>query len=129
MYSKLFPYEEQLWNRQEEKGFCSRVIAYCPESLMMEWRFFRAGHVIPLHEHYHVQMSYVIRGSARVILADGSERLCRAGDAVSFAPNEAHSVITAEPDTVILDIFAPLRLDHLASHRALSEAERPPREG
>lgn len=50
-------------------------------------------------------------------MADGSERLCKAGDAVAFAPNEAHSVVTAEPDTVIMDVFTPIRLDHLANHQ------------
>ena len=115
MYSKLFPLEEQRWNEQEL--FRSRVIAYSPEVMMMEWTFFNAGHVIPLHDHYHVQMSYIVKGSAKVIMADGTEKLCKAGDAASFAPNEAHSVITAEPDTVIMDVFAPLRLDHLENHK------------
>ena len=115
MYSKLFPLEEQRWNEQEL--FRSRVIAYSPEVMMMEWTFFNAGHVIPLHDHYHVQMSYIVKGSAKVITADGTEKLCKAGDAAAFAPNEAHSVITAEPDTVIMDVFAPLRLDHLGNHK------------
>ncbi|MCR5089463.1 MAG: cupin domain-containing protein [Oscillospiraceae bacterium] len=117
MYSKLFPAEEQLLNIQDEKGFRSRILAYTPEIMMMEWQFFNDGHVIPLHDHYHVQMSYIIKGSATVILADGTEKLCRAGDAVAFAPNEAHSVITAEPDTVIMDVFNPVRLDHLENHK------------
>ena len=115
MYSKLFPYEEQLWNRKET--FESRVIAYTPEVMMMEWKFPNAGHVIPLHEHYHVQMSYILKGALTVIMPDGGEKLCKAGDAVAFAPNESHSVITAEPDTVVMDIFTPIRLDHLANHR------------
>ena len=84
---------------------------------MMEWSFPKAGHVIPLHEHYHVQMSYILKGAAKVILADGTETLCKAGDAAAFSPNEAHSVITAEPDTVIMDVFTPIRLDHLANHQ------------
>ena len=50
-------------------------------------------------------------------MADGTEKLCKAGDAVAFAPNEAHSVITAEPDTVIMDVFTPIRLDHPANHK------------
>lgn len=114
MYSKLFPAEEQLRNEQE--AFSSRIISYTPEVMLMEWHFYNAGHVIPMHEHYHVQLSYITQGSAKVILADGTEKLCRAGDAAAFAPNEVHSVITAEPDTVIMDVFAPLRLDHLANH-------------
>lgn len=41
MFSKLFPYDEQLWNRQET--FESRIIAYTPEVMMMEWSFPNAG--------------------------------------------------------------------------------------
>ena len=117
MFSKLFSQEEQPQNVQDENGFRSRILAYTPEVMMMEWHFFHAGHVIPMHEHYHVQLSYIMKGSAKVILADGSEKLCHAGDAAAFAPNEAHSVITAEPDTVIVDVFNPIRLDHLENHR------------
>ena len=117
MYSKLFPAEEQLWNVQDDKGVRSRILAYSPELMLMDWQFSHVGHVIPLHEHYHVQLSYILKGAAKLILADGTEKLCRAGDAVAFAPNEAHSVIIAEPDTVILDVFNPIRLDHLANHK------------
>ncbi|MBO7727864.1 MAG: AraC family ligand binding domain-containing protein [Oscillospiraceae bacterium] len=116
MFSKLFPVEEQPKNIQDEKGFRSRILAYTPETMMMEWHFFHANHVIPLHDHYHVQLSYIIQGSAKIILADGTERNCKAGDAVAFAPQEAHSVITSEPDTIIIDVFSPMRLDHLANH-------------
>ncbi len=117
MYSKFFPADEQLQNIQDEKGFRSRIIAYTPEVMMMEWHFFHENYVIPLHQHYHVQMSYIVKGSAKMILDNGSEKLCKAGDAVAFGPNEAHSVITAEPDTVMIDVFSPVRLDHLATHK------------
>lgn len=115
MFSKLFPLEEQFQNKQDT--FESRIIAYTPEVMLMEWKFYNAGHVTPLHDHYHVQLSYVVSGSAKIILADGSEKLCKAGDSAAFAPYEAHSVITAEPNTVIMDVFTPIRLDHLANHR------------
>ena len=72
MFSKLFPSDEQLWNRKET--FESRIIAYTPEVMMMEWTFPNAGHVIPLHDHYHVQMSYILKGSAKITLADGTEK-------------------------------------------------------
>ena len=123
MFSKLFPADEQPLNLQEEKGFRSRILAYTPEILMMEWHFIPEGYVIPLHDHYHAQITYLVKGSARVILADGSEKLCKVGDAAAFAPNEAHSVITAEPDTVLIDVFAPLRLDHLANHKEPAASE------
>lgn len=114
MFSKVFSSEAQTKNCQKE--FESRIIAYTPEVMMMEWHFYNAGYVIPMHDHYHVQLSYVIKGSAKVIMKDGSEKLCKAGDAAAFAPNEAHSVIVSEADTVIIDVFTPVRLDHLANH-------------
>ena len=114
MYSKLFPYEEQTWNCQEK--FRSRMIAYGPEINVMEWTFFETGHVVPMHEHYHVQVTYIVKGGAKLILHDGSEKVTKAGDAVYFAPNELHSVVTTEPNTVIIDVFTPIRLDHVANH-------------
>jgi quercetin dioxygenase-like cupin family protein len=116
MFSKLFPAGEQLWKNQDDKGIRSRIIAYTPECLIMEWCFHNKGHVVPKHEHYHVQFSYIVKGSAVVTLADGSENLLRTGDAVSFAPNEFHKLVTQEPDTVVMDVFLPLRLDHLEAH-------------
>ena len=115
MFSKFFASDTQPVNKQE--SFCSKILACTPEVMLMEWHFDNAGHVIPLHEHYHVQLSYVKQGSVITTLCDGTEKLCRAGDAVAFAPNEAHSVVTAEPDTVVLDVFSPIRLDHLENHR------------
>ena len=115
MFSKLFPKEMQPKNKQET--FESRLVAYTPEAMMMEWHFYNKGHVIAPHDHYHAQLSYVAKGSARIILADGSEKLCTPGDAAAFAPSETHSVITEEPDTVIIDVFAPIRLDHLNNHK------------
>ena len=125
MYSKFYPYDEQRWNIQCEKGVQSRVIAYSPEIMMMEWRFFKEGYIVPMHAHYHAQISYLARGSAKVTLADGNIKHCKSGDAVSFAPNEAHSVVIAEPDTVIIDIFAPVRLDHLENHCLIPDESRP----
>ena len=119
MFSKAFPYEEQIWNIQDEQGFRSRIIAYTPELLLMEWHFFNEGYVIPWHNHYHTQISYIVKGSAKVVFDDGSEKMCKAGEAVSFSPNENHSVVTMEPDTVIMDAFNPVRLDHIENHKKL----------
>lgn len=114
MFSQFFPADEQ--PHKEQEGVSSRILAYSPELMLMEWRFENAGQVIPPHAHYHAQLSYVAKGAATIRLCDGSEKLCVAGDAVSFAPNESHGVVTAEPDTVIMDVFNPVRLDHLANH-------------
>ncbi len=114
MFSKAFTEKDQLWNTTEDLE--SRIICYGPEVMLMEWHFFKEGYVIPLHDHYHTQVSYVTKGSVRGIMADGSEQILKAGEAVYFAPNEVHSVITLEPDTFVMDVFNPVRLDHLEKH-------------
>ena len=119
MFSQFFPYDEQTWNIQEEKGFTSRILAYTPEVLMMEWLFINEGFVVPMHEHYHTQITHIRTGSAKVVMADGTEKILKAGDAVAFAPNEGHSVTMLEANTTIIDVFSPVRLDHLANHKPL----------
>ena len=49
-------------------------------------------------------------------LPDGSVREFHAGDALCFAPNEEHGLVILEDDTVAMDVFSPMRADHLARH-------------
>ena len=126
MFSKFFAYEEQLRNYNEDTGIQSRVISSSPELMLMEWRFPKKGSVTPMHDHYHVQMTYFVKGSVEITFADGSKKIAHAGDAVSFAPGEEHGVVTLEPDTIAIDAFAPLRLDHLEKHRKFSADEIQP---
>ena len=57
-------------------------------------------------------MCYVVSGSVKCILADGSERVLHAGECANIGPNEEHSVVMLE-DTTIIDAFTPIRVDHL----------------
>ncbi len=114
MFSQIFHSTEQPQNAGE--GFTSRILAYGPGLLVMEWHFEKAGSITPMHSHYHEQVTYVIKGSTKLSFPGGREDVLQAGDSVYFAPNEEHALVTMEDDCVIIDAFTPIRVDHLERH-------------
>ena len=115
MFSKVFQDADQQRGSSEGLNSKSRIIAYGAGLMMREERFAKAGTVVPLHCHYHEQITHVCKGSIKVIDHDGNETILKAEEAVYCAPNEMHSVIILEDDTVVKDAFTPVRLDHLQS--------------
>ena len=87
-----------------------RIVAHGPEMMMVENEF-KAGDRAPEHEHFHAQITYVIRGALEFTL-DGETKLLRDGDSVYIAPHQVHSAIAAE-DSLLIDMFAPMREDFL----------------
>ncbi len=120
MFSKVFQDKDQQRGTSEVLNSESRVIAYGAGLMMREERFAKAGTVVPMHNHYHEQITHVVKGSVKVIAADGSETILKAEEAVYCAPYEDHSVIILEDDTIVKDAFTPIRLDHL-NNRACYE--------
>ena len=111
MFSKFFPDSGQKKGHSNVFNSDSRVIGFGP-GLMLREEVFPAGVVLPVHDHYHEQISYVASGSMRCILADGSEMVLKEGECAYFAPYEKHSLVFLE-DTAVIDAFTPIRLDHL----------------
>ena len=68
-----------------------------------------AGAEVPVHQHLHEQVTYVVEGCLQVTL-NGETRLLKKGDSVYFGPNEPHSVKTLE-DSKAIDVFTPQRED------------------
>ena len=64
MFTRVFHSPEQPQNRG--KGFTSRILAYGPGMLVMEWHFEKAGFVTPMHAHYHEQVTHVLKGSTKL---------------------------------------------------------------
>ena len=116
MFTTGFHLDEQLWNRNEREGVYSHILACGPGLLVMEWRFAHSGSVTPVHSHHHEQVTYVKQGATEVTFADGSRQIYQAGEAIYFAPNEEHGLVTLCDDTVCIDAFSPVRLDHLSRH-------------
>ena len=87
-----------------------RIVAFGPEMMMVENEFM-TGDIAPEHEHFHSQITYVIRGAMKFTV-EGETKILRAGDSVYMAPHQVHEGIAVE-DSLIIDMFAPMREDFL----------------
>ena len=116
MDTKIFDVLHQPVRHDQEAGVDSTILAWSDNLMLMKWQFAHKGYVIPLHRHEHEQLTTILKGSMRVTLPDGSVREIHAGDALCFAPNEEHGLVILEDDTVAMDVFSPMRADHLARH-------------
>lgn len=70
-----------------------------------------AGAVVPAHAHDHEQVSYVVRGALRFVVA-GEETVVRSGEALQI-PSRAEHRVDALEDTEVIDVFSPIRQDWL----------------
>jgi quercetin dioxygenase-like cupin family protein len=71
----------------------------------------RQGAVVPTHEHENEQIATVLEGRVRFVVG-GEERVVEAGMTVPLAANVPHEV-EALVDSVVLDVFSPVREDWL----------------
>ena len=69
--------------------------------------------VVPMHNHYHEQMLYILSGECDVI-TDGETKHLKAGEMALFPSDAEHSVVnTLDEMLVAIDIFSPIREDFL----------------
>ncbi|WP_454244365.1 cupin domain-containing protein [Psychroflexus sp. MBR-150] len=69
------------------------------------------GSIAAKHSHPHEQMTYVVKGRVKVRMK-GEEFILSQGGIVHFPSNEEHELEAAE-DTILLDIFTPVREDFI----------------
>ena len=70
----------------------------------------KAGSVLPLHSHPHVQASYVLEGTFELTV-DGEIHLLIPGQVFIIPSNVPHSGL-AITNSYILDVFTPVREDY-----------------
>lgn len=87
-----------------------RILAHGPKMMMVENEF-APGDTAPEHRHPHTQITYVIDGALEFVV-EGEKKVLRNGDSVYIASDEVHSA-TALEQTLIIDMFAPMREDFL----------------
>ena len=65
-----------------------------------------------MHAHEgHEQVSYIVKGSFEVVVGE-ERKVVTAGDSFYAGINVPHGVVALE-DSIILDVFTPLREDFL----------------
>lgn len=80
-------------------------------SMMIVEVHFAKGAIGALHEHFHEQVSYCIKGKLEFDV-NGEKKVIGAGDSVFMPTDSLHGCVALE-DTVLLDIFTPQREDFL----------------
>ncbi|MFQ6051991.1 MAG: cupin domain-containing protein [Candidatus Hydrothermarchaeota archaeon] len=92
------------------KGVKRRVFV-SSEHLMLVHFELEEGSEIPMHEHFHEQAGFLIKGRIRIITGE-KEILLREGESYLIPSNEKHVVFALEYSQV-LDVFFPPRKDFL----------------
>lgn len=95
---------------QAEPGV-KRKILPPGESLMFMEVHFVAGAEGYEHSHPHEQLSYCMKGEL-IFQLDGEPTTIKAGESIVIKSGVRHGV-TAVQDSVLLDVFTPLRQDLL----------------
>ncbi|MFD1768313.1 cupin domain-containing protein [Sphingobacterium suaedae] len=90
------------------QGVQRKVMVYNDELMVVKVRF-EAGSVGELHQHPHVQTSYVSKGKFSYII-DGEERILERGDVCIVPSGRLHGCTCIEAGELI-DSFTPYRQD------------------
>lgn len=92
-------------------GTVRKVLAYSENLMSVELKF-EKGAVGAKHRHPHEQIGYIISGSL-VFQEEGKEdKVLVTGDAYYVEPDVEHGVVALE-ETMLLDIFTPMRKDFI----------------
>ena len=86
----------------------SRQYIYGGQSMLVKWTF-KKGAIVPWHHHVNEQITWITKGSVKV-LSQGKEFIVKAGGVLVIPPNVPHQFEVLE-DTINVDIFAPMRQD------------------
>ena len=86
------------------------------EATTVAWINLAKGALVPEHSHVNEQIATVIEGRLRFRVGD-DEFEAAAGQTVPLASNVPHEVEALE-DSVVLDVFTPVRADWLRGEDA-----------
>lgn len=90
-------------------GIVRKVLAY-GENLMSVELHFDKDAVGAKHSHPHEQIGYIVSGSLLYRESGKEDKVLVSGDTYYVEPDVEHGVVALE-ETVLLDIFTPMRKD------------------
>ena len=93
------------------KGQKRRILGYGGKLMMVEMTF-EKGAVGEVHTHPHEQVCYILKGSFEFEL-DGKKEVLYPGDSVYVPSGKPHGVKALEEESMIVDVFTPIREDFL----------------
>ena len=92
-------------------GVTRQVLADHPELMVVAFRLDSVGAVGALHDHPHVQSTYVEQGRFRFTIGDEAREV-GPGDSFVVPSGVTHGCVCLEPGTLV-DCFTPRRDDFL----------------
>ena len=105
MFVKTFP------EVTADPGIRRQVLSDSPDLMVVAFRFQQEGAEGKLHNHPHVQSTYVESGRFRFTI-DGKTFDVSPGDSFVIPSNALHGCVCLEPGTLV-DTFTPRRDDFL----------------
>ena len=109
MLPRLFRWDEIALEKITEM-ISQKIVAGDRE--MLAQIYLKRGALVPMHAHDSEQMTYVLQGSLRFLVA-GEEIIVREGEVLHIPAGVPHQA-EALDDTFELDVFSPIRADWLA---------------
>lgn len=104
--------KDELKVRQVLKSSQIRAVAH-DHVMMTLFDFGPDDKVMPNHQHPHEQISYILKGSVKMV-SGGKSQILKAGQGAVIPSDVEHEVTALEKDSQVLDIFYPLREDYLS---------------
>jgi len=108
--STEFQFEQEIPWQDLGNGIHRQVYGY-DETIMLVKAKFEKGAVGVLHQHPHVQVTYVESGAFEMTIGD-EKKIIRKGDGYYVPPNVIHGCVCLEPG-LLVDVFTPVREDFL----------------
>lgn len=108
--SSEFQFEQEIPWEDLNNGIKRQVYGY-DENIMLVKAKFEKGAVGVLHEHPHVQVTYVESGVFEMTIGN-EKKIIRKGDGYYVPPHVIHGCVCLEPG-LLVDVFSPLREDFL----------------
>ncbi|KAA8482228.1 cupin domain [Arcticibacter tournemirensis] len=108
--SNLFQIEKEIpWEKAGE-GIERQVYGYDDQIMLVKAKF-EAGAVGTLHQHHHVQVTYVESGVFEMTIGE-EKKTIKKGDGYYVPPHVIHGCVCVEPG-ILIDVFSPHREDFL----------------
>jgi len=93
-----------------------KVLAHKGNMMMVEVAFHKASDDPGLHSHPHEQIAYVTKGRFEFLVEGRENVFLGVGDSIYFEPNVVHGGKPLEDESVLVDIFTPIREDFIVKN-------------